>query len=75
VSHYNSLTPYRRGECNLYAVLKNDTCAVGYVEGVENHLLLRPHDHASPIEVMAVAHGKSPANYLVGRVCYLGMEA
>ena len=24
--HYNSLKPYRKGEFNMYAVLKNDTC-------------------------------------------------
>jgi hypothetical protein len=26
--HYNSPKPYRKGEFNMYAVLKNDTCAV-----------------------------------------------
>ena len=29
--HYTSLKPYRKGELNMYAVLKNDTCAVRYV--------------------------------------------
>jgi len=30
--HYNSLKPYRKGEFNMYAVLKDGTCTVKYVE-------------------------------------------
>src|SRR5215467_8811128 len=30
--HYTSLKPYRKGELNLYVVLKNDNCTVRYVE-------------------------------------------
>ncbi len=33
--HYNSLRPYRKGELNLYVVLKNDNCTVRYVELAE----------------------------------------
>jgi hypothetical protein len=73
--HYNSLTPYRKGEFNMYAVLKNDTCTLRYVELAGIHLILRPHNQSSPIEVIAMAEGKSPADYLVGRVCHVGMEA
>ncbi len=40
-----------------------------------SHLILRPHNQASPIEVIAMEEGKSPADYLVGRVCQVGMEA
>ena len=42
--HYNSLKPYRKGEFNMYAVLKNDSCTVKYVETAGNHLILRPHN-------------------------------
>ena len=73
--HYNSLKPYRKGEFNMYAVLKNDTCAVRYVEVAGNHLILRPHNQASPIEVITMKEGKSAADYLVGRVCQVGSEA
>ncbi len=73
--HYNSLRPYRKGEFNMYAVLKNDTCAVRYVEVAGNHLILRPHNHSSPIEVLLVEDGKAAADYLVGRVCHVAMEA
>ena len=73
--HYNALTPYRKGEFNMYAVLKNDTCSVRYVEVAGNHLILRPHNQSSPIEVITMAEDKSAADYLVGRVCHVGLEA
>jgi len=73
--HYTSLKPYRKGELNLYAVLKNDNCTVRYVERAGDHLLLRPHNHSSPIEALPIAQGKSPADYLVGRICSISQEA
>ena len=72
--HYNALTPYRKGEFNLYAVLKNDTCAVKYVEVAGNHLILRAQNQSSPLEVVDIAEAKRPADYLVGRICHVGME-
>jgi hypothetical protein len=72
--HYNSLSPYRKGELNMYAVLRNDTATVRYVEVEGNHILLRPHNLSSSIEAIPLDEGKSPANYLIGRVCYVGME-
>jgi len=73
--HYNSLTPYRKGEFNMYAVLKNDTCTVRYVEVAGNHLILRPHNQSNPIDVIVMEEGKTAADYLVGRICYVGLEA
>jgi hypothetical protein len=73
--HYNALKAYRKGEFNMYAVLKNDTCTVRYVEAAGNHLILRPHDQSSPLEVLAMADGKTAADYLIGRICYVGLEA
>ena len=72
--HYNSLKPYRKGEFNMYAVLKDGTCTVKYVEVAGNHLILRPHNQAYPIEVMTMEEGKSASDYLVGRVCFVGIE-
>ncbi|HET9407460.1 MAG TPA: S24 family peptidase [Candidatus Sulfotelmatobacter sp.] len=72
--HYNSLKPYRKGEFNMYAVAKEGTCTVKYVEVAGNHLILRPHNQAYPIEVMTMEEGKTAADYLVGRVCYVGIE-
>jgi hypothetical protein len=73
--HYNALKAYRKGEFNMYAVLKNDTCAVRYVEEAGNQLILRPHNQASPVEVISLDEGKSAADYLVGRICHVGLEA
>src|SRR5579863_6193982 len=71
--HYNSLKPYRKGEFNMYAVLKKGTCTVKYVEVAGNHLILRPHNQTHPIEVITMEDGKSAADYLVGRVCHVGL--
>jgi len=73
--HYNSLKPYRKGEFNMYAVLKNDNCTIRYVELAGEHLILRPHNHSTPIEVLPIDEGKSPADYLVGRICQISFEA
>jgi SOS-response transcriptional repressor LexA len=72
--HYNSLKPYRKGEFNMYAVIKDGNCTVKYVEVAGNHLILRPHNQAYPIEVVTMEDGKTAADYLVGRVCYVGIE-
>jgi hypothetical protein len=72
--HYNSLRPYRKGESNMYAVNKNGACTVRYVEQAGKHLVLRPHNSAYSVELIAMEGGKSAADYLIGRVCYVGIE-
>jgi SOS-response transcriptional repressor LexA len=72
--HYNSLKPYRKGEVNMYAVNKDGTCTIKYVELAGGHMILRPHNQAYPVEVIAIEEDKSASSYLVGRVCYVGIE-
>jgi Peptidase S24-like len=72
--HYNSLKPFRRGESNMYAVNQNGACTVKYVEVTERQLVLRPHNNAYPVEVISVEEGQRPVDYLIGRICYVGME-
>jgi len=72
--HYNDLKPYRKGERNMYAVRKGDTCTIKYVELSGNHLVLRPHNQAYPIDVIPIELGSSFADYLVGRVCHVAIE-
>ena len=72
--HYNSLKPYRKGESNMYAVNKNGVCTVKYVEVAGNHVVLRPHNTAYPVEVLPMEPGKKVHDYLIGRVCYVGIE-
>ena len=72
--HYTSLKPYRKNELNMYVVLKSDNCTVRYVELAENHVLLRPHNPNSPLEVIPVPEGKKPEDYVVGRICEVSAE-
>jgi hypothetical protein len=71
--HYNSLKPYRKGESNMYAVNKGGSCTVKYVEIAGKQLVLRPHNQAYPVEVMALEDNR-PSDFIVGRVCYVGIE-
>lgn len=72
--HYNSLQPYRRGELNIYAVQFKDGCKLRYVELAGRSLVLRPHNQSYPVEVIPMAEGESLADYMVGRVCHIGIE-
>jgi hypothetical protein len=72
--HYNSLTPYRKGESNMYAVRKDGVCTIKYVETGDGHLILRPNNPAYPVEVITLEDGQKPGDHIVGRVCYVGVE-
>lgn len=72
--HYNALTPYRKGESNMYAVRKDGTCTIRYLETVDRNLILRPHNRTHPVEVITVEDGRKPADYIVGRVCHVGVD-
>lgn len=72
--HYNSLIPYRRGETNLYAVRKDEGCTFRYVEQIDHQLILRPHNTSYPVEVITLEDGQRPGEFLLGRVCYVGIE-
>lgn len=72
--HYNSLAPYRKGESNMYAVRKDESSVVTYVEIAGNQLILRPQNQAYPIEVLTIESDQKAEDYIVGRVCYVGIE-
>jgi Peptidase S24-like len=72
--HYNSLNTYRKGESNMYVVSRNETCTITYVETAGHQLILRPHNQAYPLEVVTIEEGKKPCDYLIGRVCHIGIE-
>jgi phage repressor protein C with HTH and peptisase S24 domain len=72
--HYNSLKPYRKGESNMYAVRKGENCLVKYVELAGDYLVLRPHNHAYPVEVLPLDDGAKSSDYIIGRICYVGIE-
>ena len=58
----------------MYAVLKNGTCTIKYVEIAGKQIILRPHNQAYPIEVLTIEEGKKPGDFLVGRICQVGIE-
>ena len=72
--YYNSLTPYRKGETNMYAVRKDETCTIKYVESERSHLILRPHNPACAIEIITLKGDQKPGDHIVGRVCHVGIE-
>ncbi|MFY9645466.1 MAG: hypothetical protein WAK29_09825 [Terriglobales bacterium] len=72
--HYNSLSPYRKRKSNIYAVRKDGTCTIRYLEHADNCLVLRPHSPTGSIEVLALGKGQKPSDYIVGRVCYVETE-
>ena len=59
----------------MYAVRKDGKCTIKYVETLDNHLILRPHNPTCPIEVITMENGQKPGDHIVGRVCHVGIEA
>jgi transcriptional regulator with XRE-family HTH domain len=57
--HYTSPLPYRPNRPNLYAVRHGAHLSLRYVEFVSNHLVLRPHDIAYPVDLIEVDPGGS----------------
>ncbi len=72
--HYNSLKPYRKSGQNMYAVRVSGGCTVKYVEVTGKNLVLRPHNQAYPVGVLPIDEGKGFSDYIVGRVCHVGIE-
>lgn len=72
--HYNSLQPYRKDEMNMYAVRLKGSCVVRYVELAGRNIILRPHNQTHTVEILTMSEGEGVADYLVGRVCYMGIE-
>jgi len=72
--HYTSLQPYRRGESNIYAVYVDGVCKIRYVETAGDNLVFRPHNQSYSVQIIPLEKGQTAAEYLIGRVCYVGME-
>jgi hypothetical protein len=37
-------------------------------------VVLRPHNQTYPVEVVPIAESEDISDYLIGRICYVGME-
>ena len=69
--HYNLLLPYRPSRPNLYAIRHGAHLTVRYAEFQAGRLILRPHNIAFPVELIAVNPDESPGDWLVGRVALI----
>ena len=72
--HYNSLEPYRRLQPNLYAVRLAGECIAAQISVCDNCLLLRPRQPRQPIEIVRISFGESYFDYIIGRICHVGLE-
>jgi hypothetical protein len=72
--YYNSLRPYRRFHPNLYALNLAGRCVAAYISVCDNCLMLWPRESRQAIEVVRIEPGRSYSDYIVGRVCHVGME-
>jgi len=72
--HYTSLEPYRQRQPNLYAMLVQARCAVGYVSLAGDYVVLRPRNPQFPVELARIERAKSYGDYIVGRVCHVALE-
>lgn len=72
--HYNSLSPYRAHQPNIYAVRSGSMLLLRYVDFDERHLILRPFLREFPVQLIGLREGEAPADYIVGRVCMVVSE-
>lgn len=72
--HYSSLDPYRRFQPNVYVVSFGKRCNMGYVTVFDDYLLLRTRGPLQEVEMLRVERGRSYSDYIVGRVCHVGVE-
>ncbi len=72
--HYNSLTPYRKGEDNIYAVQLGRQRLFRYVRQLGNELILRPENRAYPVQTLHLTKDATIAKVLLGRVCLVETE-
>jgi len=73
--HHTSLECYRRGEPNIYVVKSGTTWPVRYVELHGTQLMLRPENQERPLGFVRVSKGETFADYIVGRVAHISVEA
>lgn len=72
--HYNVLEPYRRNDRNMYAIRHDGGWTVKYVEQAGKTLVLRPHNETYPVTVVQVSEAETVGEYILGRVCHVGIE-
>jgi hypothetical protein len=69
--HYDSLLAYRPGRPNLYAVRNGTHLTLRYADFLAGRLVLRPHNHAFPVDLLEVEPDQSPRDLICGRVALI----
>jgi len=69
--HYNSLLPYRPSRPNVCAVRHGAHLRLRYVDFLLNRLVLRPYNIAFPVDLIDVAPGEMPNDFIAGRVALI----
>ncbi len=69
--HYNSLMAYRPNRQNLYVVRNGNQLVVRYLDFVLNRLVLRPHNHAYPVDLLEIPPGETPGDLIIGRIALI----
>jgi hypothetical protein len=72
--HYNSIAPYRAHEPTIYAIRAGAALILRLVDLDEGNLILRPWSRDFPIQLLPLANNKTPADYIVGRICLIVAE-
>jgi len=72
--HYTSLDPYRQRQPNLYAMVLQARCTVGYVSLAGDYVVMRPRNPQFPVELARIERARSYGDYIVGRVCHVALE-
>lgn len=66
--HYDSLAAYKPNRPNLYAVRNESNLVLRYADFLAGRLVLRPYNHAYPVDLIEVSEDQSPRNWICGRV-------
>jgi transcriptional regulator with XRE-family HTH domain len=69
--HYDSLAAYRPNRANLYAVKNEGKMILRYADFLMGRLVLRPHNHACPVELIEVGDDETPRDLIAGRVALI----
>jgi transcriptional regulator with XRE-family HTH domain len=66
--HYNSLVEYHPSRPNIYAIHDGVHIALRYIEATETHLISRPLNITSPLQLIEIEPETNLGEYIAGRV-------
>jgi hypothetical protein len=69
--HYTSLSPYRAGRANIYAIRDGAHLTLRYADFAEGRLVVRPLNMSFPVELIEIGTDASPGQYIAGRVALI----